>query len=101
VIPKQNPQNHYRDYWVKYICYESHTLFKTEPVTVEKEMELAELGFYEKMNEFESAQDMPGFYNKTFQKVSHVETGIVPRAIAEVVPSRESGPRTASEVIDH
>jgi hypothetical protein len=64
-------------------------------------MELAELGFYNKKNGFEGAQDFFDFYNKTFKKTSPVETQVIlPHASAEVVHPQEMDPFVVAEVID-
>jgi hypothetical protein len=51
-------------------------------------------------NGFESTQNMLDFYNKTFQKVSHVEIEVTHYASAEVVCSQEIELRVIAEVID-
>jgi hypothetical protein len=63
-------------YWAKYLRHESHIFFitGTSKVKLERVMELAELRFYKKKNEFEGAWDVLDFYNKTFNKTSPVET---------------------------
>jgi hypothetical protein len=64
-------------------------------------MELAELGFYKKKNGFEGAQDVLDFYNKTFKKMSPVETEVsLPHSNAEVLHPQEMEPFAMAEVID-
>jgi hypothetical protein len=104
VVPTRYPQqNQQLAHWAKYLRRESRKLFTTgtSKVKLEKAMELAELGFYKKKNEFEGAQDVLEFYNNTFKKTSPVETqAILPHASAEVVHPQEMEHFAVAEVID-
>jgi hypothetical protein len=95
IVPTHYPQIQQLDHWDKYLRRESHKLFTrgTSQVKLEKAMELAQLGFYKKKNGFEGAQDVLDFYNKTFNKISPLESKIIlPHAIAEVVHFQEMEP---------
>jgi hypothetical protein len=63
--------------WFKYLHHESCKIYKTgtSKVKLEKAMELAELGFYNKKNGFEGAYDVIDFYNKTFNNTLETTRG--------------------------
>jgi hypothetical protein len=103
VVTTQYPQNHQPAHWVNYLRRESHKIFTTgkSKVKIEKAMELVELGFYKKKNIVEGAQDMLDLYNKTYKKISPVETkAILTNASAEVVHHQDMEHFAVADNID-